>query len=372
MSGDLIRLSKSSISEAEKSAVLNVLDKEYLGMGEEVQLFEVELKHYLKTQAEVVCVNTGTSALHLSLAALGIGLGDEVLTPSLTYLASFQAISATGAIPVSCDVHEKTGFIDLQDATTRLSNRTRAIMPVHYASNTVGMKEVYAFAKKHGLRIIEDAAHSFGGFYEDGVKVGQQGDIVCFSFDGIKNITSGEGGAVVSCDTEVMSKIQDMRLLAVEKDTDKRYSGKRSWDFDVKLQGYRYHMSNIMAAIGRAQLTRVNGFINRRQDIIRRYLNNLQIDNISFFEFDYEYIVPHIVVAKATRRSELRKYMLEKGIETGIHYKPNHLLSKYKTTYVLPVAERLGGNIITLPCHNDLTQVDQDYVIESIKEFYCG
>ena len=167
-----VRLSKSSLSALEKNAVVNVLEKEYLGMGEEVHLFEKELQSYLMTNSEVVCVNTGTSALHLSLAGLGIGTGDEVLVPSLTYIASFQAISATGAKPIACDVDEKTGFIDLNDAEKRISKKVKAIMPVHYASNTYGMEEVYLFAKKHCLRVIEDAAHSFGGCYSDGTKIG--------------------------------------------------------------------------------------------------------------------------------------------------------------------------------------------------------
>ena len=151
MSSRTIRLSKSSISILEKNAVCDVLQKEYLGMGEEVNLFESELKSYLMTDAEVCCVNTGTSALHLSLAALGIGFGDEVLVPSLTYIASFQAISATGATPVACDVDEKTGFIDVGDATRRMSNKVKAIMPVHYASSVAGLKEIYDFSKKYNL-----------------------------------------------------------------------------------------------------------------------------------------------------------------------------------------------------------------------------
>lgn len=230
--------------------MLKVLDKEYLGMGEEVKNFEEKIKNYLQTNMAVVCVSTGTSALHLALSALGVKDGDEVIVPSLTYVASYQAISATGAKPISCEINPNTLFIDVEDAKKRI---TKVIMPVHYASSSKGIKEVYKLARKFNLRVVEDAAQAFGS-KRNGKLVGTEGDIICFSFDGIKNITSGEGGA---SDKELIQKVQDGRLLGVEKDTDKRYSGQRSWDFDVNHQGFRYHMSNIMAAIGMVQLDRL-------------------------------------------------------------------------------------------------------------------
>jgi len=157
-----IRLSKSTVGEEEKAAVLKVLDKEYLGMGEEVKLFEDEIRRFMRTDKEVICVNTGTAALHLSLLCLDLKAGDEVLVPSITYIASFYAISAAGAHPLVCDVREDTLFIDIEDAKRRVTKNTKAIMPVHYASDSQYMDEVYAFAKRHGLRVIEDAAHPLG------------------------------------------------------------------------------------------------------------------------------------------------------------------------------------------------------------------
>ena len=357
---------------AEKRAVLRVLDKEFLGMGTEVMLFESKIKDFLQTEKEVVCVNTGTSALHLTLSALNIGIGDEVLVPSLTYVASYQAISATGARPVSCEINPNTLFIDVEDAKKRVTKNTKAIMPVHYASSSKGMNEVYSLAKEFNLRIVEDAAQAFGSV-RDNKKIGCMGDVICFSFDGIKNITSGEGGAILSSDKEFVQKVKDIRLLGVEKDTDKRYAGQRSWDFNVKEQGFRCHMSNIMAAIGVAQIDRIEEFKNKRQKIVKTYIEKLKdIDDITFLDFNFNEILPHIFVIKAKKRDELREYLVSNNIECGVHYKPNHMLSKYKTRYTLKVTEKTYKQILTLPCHFDLTEVEYNFVIAKIMDFYIG
>jgi len=365
-----IRLSKSSILQAEKDAVLKVLDKEFLGMGEEVKLFEIGIKEYIDTAMEVVCVNTGTSALHLSLSVLGLKSGDEVLVPSLTYVASYQSISATGAKPVSCEINPDTLFINVNDARSKITKNTKVIMPVHYASSSKGMNEVYSLAKEFNLRVVEDAAQAFG-CKRDGDFVGKTGDIICFSFDGIKNITSGEGGAILSNDKRFIQKVKDARLLGVEKDTEKRFSGQRSWNFDVSSQGFRYHMSNIMAAIGIVQIDRIDEFRSVRQNIARKYIKELsKLEDINLLDFDFNETLPHIFVVKTCNRDKLREFLLMSDIECGIHYKPNHLLSKYNSTCDLPVTEEIYGQILTLPCHYDLTDSEQKYVIEKIKEFY--
>lgn len=370
MNGKRIRLSKSSISEAEKLAVLNILDAEYLGMGDEVKLFEKEIKAYLQTKKEVVCVNTGTSALHLALSALGIAQGDEVLVPSLTYVASFQAISAVGATPIACEINSETLFMDADDACKRITKKTKVIMPVHYGSNSKGIEKIYALAKKYNLRVVEDAAQAFGSF-RNGIPVGVEGDIICYSFDGIKNITSAEGGAILSNDKTFLQKVQDGRLLGVENDTNKRYTGQRSWDFDVKEQGFRYHMSNIFAAIGRVQLSRLESFRTKRQAIAKHYTRQLcHVEEIEFLDYNFNEILPHIFVVKAQKRDELREFLIANQIECGIHYKPNHLLTKYKTEYHLPITEKTYEQVLTLPCHFDLTEEEQDYVINKIEEFY--
>ena len=366
----MIRLSKSSISKLEKKAVLDVLDKEYLGMGEEVKTFEEKIKNYIKTDMHVVCVNTGTSALHLALSCLGLKNDDEVLVPSLTYLASFQAISATGAKPIPCEVDPKTFFIDVGDARTKITKNTKVVMPVHYASNSNGMQKVYNLAKEFNLRVVEDAAQAFG-CKRDGNLIGKYGDVICFSFDGIKNITSGEGGAILSKDKVFIQKIQDARLLGVEKDTEKRFANQRSWNFDVKKQGFRYHMSNIMAAIGIVQIDRLNDFKLKRQRIAKKYCQALAVlREVELLDFDYNEVLPHLFVIKVQQRDELREYLISNNIECGLHYKPNHLHTMYRSKYRLPVTEKIYEKILSLPCHNDLTINEQKYVIATIKNFY--
>ncbi|WP_413911257.1 DegT/DnrJ/EryC1/StrS family aminotransferase [Desulfobacula sp.] len=368
----IIRLSKSCIGEAEKLAVMGVLDREYLGMGAEVQQFEQAITEFFGRPA--VCVVNGTAALQLALQACGIGYGDEVLVQSLTYVASFQSISALGATPVACDVDLSTLTLDWRDAEKRLTPKTKAVMPVHYSGGVGALDEIYVFARKHGLRVIEDAAHAFGTVYQ-GKCVGGFGDITCFSFDGIKNITSGEGGCIVTDDLEVLQRVQDARLLDVEKDTEKRYAGQRSWEFDVTAQGWRYHMSNIMAAIGLEQIKRFDEFAAIRRARARLYDELFDgHPRIHSMPHDYDTVVPHIYVVRVSGlddRKGLQARLLVHGIQTGIHYQPNHWLSLYRdqsqSTAPLPVAEAVYTELLTLPLHPDLSEDDVRFVAEILK-----
>lgn len=371
----LIRLSKSCLGPAEKNAVMGVLDREFLGMGAEVQCFEQELSAFFGRPA--LCVVNGTAAVQLAVQACGIGLGDEVLVPSLTYVASFQAISATGAKPVACDIDAGNCVLDWRDAERRLSPRTKAVMPVYYGGGVGDLEGIYAFAHRHGLRIIEDAAHAFGTTH-GGQRVGGFGDIACFSFDGIKNITSGEGGCVVTDDPAVLRRIQDARLLGVEKDTEKRYASQRSWEFDVTAQGWRYHMSNIMAAIGIEQLKRFPDMAAIRRRLAGRYDELLQDHPlIRVLPQDYSAVVPHIYVVRIlglTDRPVLQGRLLERGIQTGIHYQPNHVLSLYRdrAALPLPVTDAVFQQLLTLPLHPDVVEQDVEFVCAQLKALLHG
>ncbi len=364
-SPSLIRLSKSCLTDAEKQAVMAVLDREFLGMGEEVKLFEQELATFFGRP--VACVVNGTAALHLALQACGIGRGDEVLVQSLTYVASFQAISATGATPVPCDIAPETLTLDWRDAEKRITPKTKAIMPVHYSGGVGKLDEIYNFAKSYNLRVIEDAAHAFGTKYQRQL-VGSFGDITCFSFDGIKNITSGEGGCIVSNDEEVMNRVRDARLLGVEKDTEKRFQGQRSWDFNVTAQGWRYHMSDIMAAIGRVQLQRFPELAEKRQNLARYY--DKKLTSLSFVTplcHNYEEVVPHIYpicLTEGLPRDYIRQGLSEHGIQTGLHYQSNHHLSFFShgLDYQLPITDRTYSDLITLPLHPNLSEEQIDFI----------
>ena len=364
---ELIRLSKSDISAKEIKNVVKVLKKGFLGMGDEVKEFELKLSNYLGR--EVVCVANGTAALQLALQACNIGHGDEVLVPSLTYVASYQAIIATGAKPISCEVDREDLIIDISDAKNKITNKTKAIMPVFFSGGVADLEALYLFANKNKLRVIEDAAHAFGSKYKSKL-IGSFGDVTCFSFDGIKNITSGEGGCIVTNDKDVVKKLKDSRLLGVEKDTENRYTGKRSWEFDVTEIGWRYHMSNIMASIGITQLERINYFSKKRQKLAKEYdklFNNN--NNIFTLKRDYENIVPHIYVVKIKgliSKNELRKSMLELKIETGSHYQPNHLLTLFRNSGYCPNTEEISKELISLPLHTSLSLKQIEYVAGSL------
>ena len=364
---DLVRPSKTDISKQEINSVINVLKKGYLGMGDEVNFFESELSNYLGR--DVACVVNGTAALQLALQACNIGKGDEVLIPSLTYVASYQAILATGAMPVSCDVNEDDLIISISDARNKITNNTKAIVPVFFSGGVGDIEGLYSFAKEHKLRVIEDAAHAFGSRYNNQL-IGSFGDITCFSFDGIKNISSGEGGYIVTNDPSVMDKVKDSRLLGVIKDTENRYAGNRSWEFDVTEIGWRYHMSNIMASIGITQLKRINIFTSKRQALAKLY-DSLFKDNdyIQPLVRDYNNIVPHIYVVRIkglVKKNELRDSMLKLNIQTGSHYQPNHLLSLFNKSGDCPITEKVSKELISLPLHTSLTKKQVKFVASSL------
>ncbi len=371
----IIRLSRSIVGKAEADAVASVIiDGGYLGMGKEVRAFESEIADYLGVPpASVCCVNSGTAALHLAAQAL-LKPGEDVLVQSLTFVATFQAISAAGGRPVACEVLPGSATIDLADAEKRVTAKTKAIMPVHYAGYSGDLDAVYAFAKRRGLRVIEDAAHAFGGYYK-GKKIGSFGDVACFSFDGIKNITSGEGGAIVTKDPAVLSAAGDARLLGVEKDTENRFKGARSWEFDVKRQGYRFHMSDMFAALGRVQLRRLDSeFAPARRRLAGLYRNLLsETSTLKMFETDLESVVPHIFPVRVLdgKRDALGESLKNAGVETGLHYKPCHLLSFYGGgSSKLPVTEKIWAELLTLPLHPGLSPDDVAYVCDAVKKFF--
>lgn len=327
-------------------------------MGAEVVRFENQLANTFGRP--VACVSTGTAALQLALQAAGIGPGDEVLVPSLTYVAGFQAVSATGATPISVDVLERTLTIDPEDARNKITPATRAIMPVYYGGGIAGLGEIYKLATGFSLRVIEDAAHAFGSRVEGNI-VGSKGDIVCFSFDPIKNLTSGDGGCVVTNDLTVLENVKDLRLLGVRGDSLARASERRLYEFDVVDQGWRHHMNNVNAAIGLAQLQDFTNKALTRQELARRY-NSIFAEEklITPLPYDYTEVVPHIYVirlgTKKLRdcvRSKLREDL---NVETALHWFPNHLLTKYrKEGLSLPTTESEFERMLTIPLHTKLS-----------------
>ena len=371
---NFIQLSKPSISSREIKNVEKVLLGGYLGMGPETNLFESHLSVFFNRQ--VVCTSSGTSALHVALQSIKSSKKkrNEVLVPSLTFAACYQAITGAGLKPISCDVNPKTLNICFKEIQKKFNARTLAIMPVHYSGDPSGINKIHTFAKKNKIRVVEDAAHAFGSTYNKKL-IGSFGDIACFSFDGIKNITCGEGGAIVTNDINIVRKASDIRTLGIVGDTKRRVAKKRSWSFDILEQGYRFHMSDINAAIGIIQLKRFPSFQRKRKLLAKNY--DAVFANSSFikiFQRNYDEITPHIYVvslAQSESRDELQKYLLSNGIQTGSHYFPNHLLTFFKSKgEVLPRIENIYPTLLTLPTHAGVTKKDISYIAKVIDSFY--
>ncbi len=370
----MIPVSRPSIGQEELEEIGKVFATGWLGLGSVVFEFEKELKSYLGAK-HIIAVNTGTTALHLALDGFGIGNGDEVIVPSLTFCASIQVITAVGAKPVFCEVDPKTLNIDVEDVKKRITDKTRAIMPIHYCGNACDMDALLEIADSSNIVVIEDAAHAFGSSYK-GKKIGSFGHATCFSFDPIKTITCGEGGAIVLPDDEVAQTITRKRILGIDKDTWHRYKNKRSWFYQVTDQGYRYHMSNINAAIGLVQMKKLEKFINKKRETVKLYNENFnQIEGLELIEWDLEQTAPftYIIRVLGDRRDKLMDFLKTCNVGSGVHYIPNHIhpfFERYSCT--LPQTEKIAEEILTLPLYYDMTETDVNKVVDSVKSFFDG
>lgn len=371
-----MKYAKASCGKEELKAIEEALEYGYFGLAHKVVEFEEQLKKYLSTDNNVITTNTGTSALHLALDAIGVKEGDEVILPSFTFVSSAQAVTACGAEPVFCDVNESTLLIDLNEVEKKITKRTKAIMPVHYAGNTCDMTAIEDLRQKYGIRIVEDAAHAFGSFY-NGLKIGSFGDITCFSFDSIKVMTCGEGGAISTSDNEIAESCRKKRLLGIDRKTIHSKDWKeRSWFYDVKTNGFRYHMSNINASIGLEQLKKVDRFIEHRRVLCKLYDCLLKdIPHIQLLKVDYNSIAPfmYVIKVKQGNRNQMQEFLRSKDIETAISYIPCHRFSFYeKEDLRLPKTDRIFDEILCLPLHFDVSEGDARFVASCIEEFTRG
>lgn len=369
----LVSVSGPALGEAELAAVADVFASGYLGMGETTAAFERELAAYLGGEVLVAGVSSGTSALHLACAALGLAPDSEILVPANTFVATFQAVDAAGARPVACDIDPTTGLLDLTDARRKLTPATRAIIPVHYAGATGDFGTAQSFARAHGLRVIEDAAHAFGSRHQ-GRLIGSFGDITCFSFDPIKNITCGEGGAVVTSDPIVDRRVRAMRRLgieAVERRPGADPCSPESIGFDVEGPGWRYHLPNLLAAIGRVQLTRFEAELKpHRLHLARLYRSALvDIPGLALLPED-EGAVPHIfpVRTAAAQREGLRQRLRESGFDTLVQYPPVNHLARFRCEG-LPGAEQWFRESFTLPLHHRVSEAQINAICAVIRSY---
>ncbi|MFA6003054.1 MAG: DegT/DnrJ/EryC1/StrS family aminotransferase [Elusimicrobiota bacterium] len=368
----MIPISRPVTGPEEIAAISKVFSSAWLGLGSTVFEFEEKLKSYLGAK-HVIAVNTGTSALHIALAGFGVGPGDEVIIPSITFAACVQTILALGATPVFAESHEDSLLLDIDDVERCLTPKTKAVMPVHFCGNPCDLDRLLALAKKHGFLVIEDAAHAFGSEYR-GRKIGTHGHAVCFSFDPIKNITTGEGGAVALSDDKIAEEIRRQRILGIDKDTWHRYKNTRTYFYEVVSPGFRYHMPNFCAAVGLEQLKKFPDFIARRRHIAQRYDDSFSgLTSVKPLRIDYRTVVPHIYILRlaADRRDAFMEFLKSRGIGTGLHYIANHIQPFFKKYCgrPLPRAERLWQEIVTIPLHCGMNDVEIDTVISAVKDF---
>ncbi|MEO8035125.1 MAG: DegT/DnrJ/EryC1/StrS family aminotransferase [Acidobacteriota bacterium] len=367
----MIPVQRPNLGAEELKAVSKVFDTRWLGMGATVKEFEDKIRDYTGAK-HVIAVNTGTSALHIALDGLGLDPGDEVIVPSMTFVASIQAILGAGLKPVFCEIEPDTLNIDVRDAISRVTAKTKVIMPIHYGGFVCDMDAILEFARPRGIKVVEDAAHAYGSSYK-GRKVGVLGDVTCFSFDPIKNITCGEGGAVTTDDDAIAARIIPKRILGIDNDTWSRYRNERNWFYAVTTPGYRYHMSNINAAIGLAQHEKLERFRAQKIAIIERYNRELTgLPGLMLLKTPLEEAFPffYIVRVQNGRRDAMMKFLKARGVGTGVHYIPNHIQPLFAASKVsLPVTESVFEEMLTLPLHCELSDGDVSTVIAEVRAF---
>jgi dTDP-4-amino-4,6-dideoxygalactose transaminase len=372
---DRIPVFAPSIGEDTKKHLEDALDVGWLGMGTSTKEFEDRISEFLNLKNRfVVTTNTGTSALHIALRVANIGPGDEVITPSFNYVADHQAIKMTGADVVMCDIEEDNLGMDYEKVEELITNKTKAIIPLHFAGIPCNQKKIFKMAEKYDLRVIEDAMHAFGTTI-DGKKIGSYGDITCFSFDPVKIITSIDGGCVVVNTKEEAQRLQKLRLLGVDKDTTERYKNKRSWDYDVISEGYRYHLTNIMASVGISQIKKINTFITNRQKICQEYNQAFkEIKGLKIPQTDFTNISPFIYSLRILndQRDDLIKHLDMLEIDVGIHFIPVHKHKYFSNSRFgnMKITEQVVKEVLTLPLHSNMKINQIQRIIEGITGFF--
>ncbi len=369
-----IEFFKHGLGRDEKEKVLECLDGIFLTTGSYVSEFENNFARYTGLDY-AVGLTSCTAALHLSLLALGIGSGDEVITTPMTFIATATAVIHTGARPVFIDVESNTGLIDPLKIEAAITPRTRAIIPVHLYGQMCDMKKIKEVADKHDLKIIEDAAHCIEGERET-IRPGQLGDAACFSFYATKNITCGEGGAVATRHEELGRRVLRLRQHGMSSEAADRHKGNyRHWDM-VEC-GWKYNMDNIRAALLLPQLEKIESNWQKRAELWEKYARAVEkIPGISCPE-----IVPNsksafhlftIWVDKDKRDHILRK-LGENGVGATVNYRAIHLLSYFAQNFgfepgAFPNAEHIGNSTISLPFYPGMSDSDLSYVADTLRK----
>jgi|APSaa5957512493_1039668.scaffolds.fasta_scaffold11767_3 dTDP-4-amino-4,6-dideoxygalactose transaminase len=361
-----------------KLSVENALTEGFLGMGKVVNQFEKNIENYLELKdRHVVAVNTGTSALHLAVELCDIQKDDEVIVPSFNFVADQVAIEMAGAKVVMCDIRDDNLGIDCKKAEELISDKTKAIIPLHFAGLPCDQDGVYELAKKYNLRIIEDGTHAFGTTIKN-KKIGSYGDITCFSFDPVKIITAVDGGCIIVNSVEEVKRLKKLRLLGISTDPmDRAKGGKLSngWNYDVESKGFRYHMNTITATIGISQIKRIEDFILSRRIICQKYNEAFKdIPNLKIPETNFSNISPFIYYLRMIdgEREKLREYLIDQNIDTGINFIPIHNKSHFKNCKRgdMEITDKVSSEIFHIPLYSHMRKDFVDRIINGIKDFF--
>jgi len=355
-----IKLFDPAIDEREVKKAVKTLTSGFWASGAgggQVQEFEKNFKKFINLKS-CVSVNSGTAALHLAAALCGIK-GKEVILPSLSFVSTAHAIMYNGGIPVFVDVNPHTLCIDPEEIKKKISKKTRCIIPVHFGGMPADIKKIQKLSNSN-IMIIEDAAHACGSEF-NGKKIGSHGDFVCFSFHPVKNLAMPTGG-LISINSHNYKKItEDLKSKRWCGISNRKYA-----DYDVDKIGWNFYMNELSAAIGLVQLQKIKKMNNKRKSIAKIYDKELNASKKIPFTSTCVY---HLYWICVRDRKIFRKKLLEKGIETGTHYKPIHQMSLYKKSVKLPLTEKIAKEIVTIPIHPNLTESQIDYIVKTVNRF---
>lgn len=359
------------LSDLEFAGVREVMGSAFLTAGPKTAEFEKRFSEFLGV-SHTVGLTSCTAALYLTLQALNIGEGDEVIVPAMTFIASANVVIHCGAKPILVDVEPDTGLIDLNAVERAITSRTRAVIPVHLYGQLCDMKALRALANKHDLALIEDAAHAIEGL-RDGNRPGQLGDAAAFSFYATKNLTCGEGGALSTNSPKLQERVRLLRQHGMSKSAAERYHGKyQHWD--MLALGYKYNMFDIQAAMLIPQLETAESLLRRREQICAYYEREFSAAGVNFpIVREGARSARHMftVWAPEGQRDQMLAQMQEKQIGVAVNYRAIHLLTYYRENFGykpgdLPNAERIGDRTMTIPLYPRLTDAEVEYVANSV------
>jgi len=369
---------KQTVDESDIQAVVDVLKGDYLTTGPFVKEFEDKVANYVGAKY-AVAVSNGTAALHMACFAAGINEGDEVIVSPMTFAASANAVLYCGGNPVFADIDPATYNLDPDKIEEKITEKTKAIIPVDFSGQSVDMDRIKEIADKHGLIIIEDAAHALGSEYK-GRKVGSQADMVEFSFHPVKPITTAEGGIVTTNSEDLYKKMMIFRTHGITRDQEILNENHGPWYYEQQHLGYNYRLTDVQSALGTSQMSKINDFITRRREIVEQYNEAFKglIEIVTPFEAGFSNSGWHIYVIKVkpelltATRKEIFEALQAENIGVNVHYLPVYLHPYYRdlgyNKGLCPNAEELYENMITLPLFPSMSNEDVNDVVVAVKK----